>query len=60
MEIITHLYEHYTRKSPLDMAANNDRLWASYKAEEPLESRIERINECADFATAAGDPVLDT
>ena len=42
------------------MAANNERLQASYNAEEKLGSLIERLNECADFATAAGKTVLET
>ena len=33
---------------------------ASYNAEEPLESLIERLNKCVDFATAAREPVLYT
>ena len=32
----------------------------SYNAEEPLESLIERLNKCAYFSTAAGEPVSDT
>ena len=42
------------------MSANDERLQASYNAEETLGSLIERLNECADFATAAGKIVLET
>ena len=42
------------------MAENDERLRASYNNEEPLEILIERLNECADFATASGKPVLET
>ena len=60
MDLLTHLYKNYARISPSDMAANDERLRASYNAEEPLESLIESLNECADFATAAREPVLET
>ena len=60
IDLIKDLYEHYARISLSDMAANNERLQAYYNAEEPLESLIERLNECADFATADGDPFLGT
>ena len=53
-------YKHYARISPSDMVANDERLQASYNTEKPLKSLIERLNECADFATAAGEPVLET
>ena len=42
------------------MAANDERLRASYNAEEPLKSLTERLNKCAEFATAADDPVSET
>ena len=60
MDFLTHLYKNYARISPLDMAVNNERLQASYNAKEPLKSLIKRLNECADFATAAGEPVSET
>ena len=41
------------------MAANDERLRSSYNTEEPLKSLIGRLNECADFATAAGEPVSE-
>ena len=60
MDLLTHLYENYARIYLSDMTANNERLRASYNSEEPLESLIERLDECADFATAAGEPVSET
>ena len=42
------------------MAANDERLQSSYNAKTPLKSLIERLNECADFATAARESVLET
>ena len=42
MDIIKHIYEHYARISPSDMAANDEILRASYNTEEPLESLVER------------------
>ena len=37
-----------------------ERLRTSYNTEKPLESLIERLNKCADFATAVSKPVLET
>ena len=42
------------------MAANDKRLRAPYNAEDPLNSLIERLNECADFVTACTKPVSET
>ena len=42
------------------MAANDERLQSSYNAKTPLKSLIERLNECADFATAASGMILET
>ena len=33
---------------------------AAYNSEELLESLIERLDKCVDFATEAGDPVSET
>ena len=60
MDLIAHIYEHYGRISSTDMAANEKRLRSSYSAEEPLESLIEKLNECTDLATTASEPVLET
>ena len=60
MYLLTHLCKNYVRISPSDMAENDKRLLESYNTEEPLKSLIERLDECADFATAAGDPVSET
>ena len=42
------------------MAANDKRLRSPYNTEEPLKILIKMFNECADFATAASNPVLET
>ena len=60
MDLITHLYDHYAHISPSDMVENDERIRASYNAEEPFGSLVERLNECVDFATSASDPVLET
>ena len=52
-------YKHYAGISPSDTSENDERLQASYNAKEPLKSLIERLNECADFATASGKPVSE-
>ena len=60
MDILTHLYKNYARISPSDMTSKNERLQALYNSEEPLENLIKRIDECADFVTASGEPVSET
>ena len=60
MELISHLYKNYALISSTDMAANNKILCATYNTEDLLESLIESINECADFATTASEPVMET
>ena len=60
MDLITHLYNHYTHISPSDMVENDERLRASYNTKEPPEILITRLNECTDFTTAAGEPVSET
>ena len=45
MDLLTYHYENYACLSLSDMAANNERLRASYNAEKPLKSLIERLNE---------------
>ena len=60
MELLKHLYKNYAIISPLDMATNDEKLRALYNPEEPLESLIERLDECAYFATADGDILSET
>ena len=60
MDLLTLLYKNYACIYPSDMAANDEILRASYNADELIKSLIERLNECTNFATAAGEPVLDT
>ena len=42
------------------MAANDKIIRVLYNAEEPLESLIERLDECADFTTSTREPVSET
>ena len=42
------------------MVVNNQRLCSPYNAEEPPESLIKRLNDCADFATTASKTVSKT
>ena len=42
------------------MTANNERLRSACNAEEPLEGLIETLNNCADFAASASEPVSET
>ena len=60
MDLIKHIYEHFTRISLTYMAAHDERLRASYNSEEPLKSLTKRLNKCADFSTAVSDPVFYT
>ena len=59
MYLLTNIYKNYARISPSDMAAKGERLRSLYNTEEPLESLIERLDECTDFVTAAGEPVSE-
>ena len=60
MDLLPHLYKNYTCILPLDMADNDERIRESYNADETLKSPIERLGKCADFATAAREPVSET
>ena len=60
MDLLTYIYKNYAHILQSDMAAGYERLRALYNTEEPLESHIERLHECANFATAAVEPVPDT
>ena len=60
MKLINHLYKQYARISSMGMAANDEIIRASYNSKEPLGSLTERLNECADFVTAASEPVSET
>ena len=40
--------------------ANDNRLRTPYNKEDPLESLIERLNNCADLSTAASELVSET
>ena len=42
------------------MAGNYEIIRAPYNAEEPLKSLIKMLNKCAEFSTAAVEPVLET
>ena len=57
LELIQHLYTHYSRISATDMAASDGFIQFPYNAEEPLEGLIERLNDCTDFAAAASELV---
>ena len=45
LNIITHIYTHYTRISVTDMLANDKKLLSRYNAKELLGGITERLNE---------------
>ena len=42
-----------------DLAENNRKLRKTYNTDEPLESLYTSLNECLDYATAAGEPIIE-
>ena len=60
LELIQHLYTHYSRISATDMAARDGFIQFPYNAEEPLEGLIERLNEWANFEADAIDMVSES
>ena len=60
IDLISPHCEHYVSISLTDMEANHERIRASYNSEELLESLLERINKCVNFATASSEPVSET
>ena len=60
MELLSHLYNHYTRISSALYGARSLLSFAAISVEDPLNSLIERLNECADFVTAGTKPVSET
>ena len=60
LALLTHLYTNYACISATYVAASNKNILSQYKLEDPLEGIIERLNEYADFAAAASEPVTDT
>ena len=42
------------------MAVKQNCFYSPYNLKEPLETIIERLDECADFAVAMSEPVTDT
>ena len=42
------------------MSENDEQIRSPYNAAEPLKVLIERLNDCADFAAAARNPVSNT
>ena len=55
-----HLYSNYTRIYVTEMAEIDECLQSRYNAEEPIESLVKRLKECADFAMEESKPVTKT
>ena len=60
LALLNHLYSNSALHSAMNMVASNEKIRSRYNTEKPLKGLIERLNECADFATAAGKTVTET
>ena len=59
-EIITYIYANYASILSTDISTNDICLFSTHNSEDPIESLIKQLNECENFAAAAGKPVTDT
>ena len=60
LSILTHLYANYSHISTTDMVNSDNNIRSLYNSEEPLNSLVERLNKCVDFAVPVGYPVTET
>ena len=59
LTLLSHLYAHYTWILATDLAENDRKLQETFNPDEPIESFYTSLNECADYATAADDPITE-
>ena len=57
IRLLIYLYNNYVRISATDLAKNNKNLREPYNLDEPPKSLYTRLNECVNYATAAGEPI---
>ena len=43
----------------MDLTENNKNLQENYNKDEPLKSLYTRLNECVDYATSTGKPIIE-
>ena len=43
----------------MDLEENETKLWEPFNPDEPLERLYTKFNERVDYATVAGDPVME-
>ena len=56
--MITHLYLHYTKISPTDLALNDKATKKPYDPNLPIENLFEQINDTVDYTTAGDTPYI--
>ena len=54
-----HIYGNCARIFAMDLAYNDKKLRDSCNPNEPLNSPYTRLNECVDYAAAAGNPITE-
>ena len=59
LTIVIHLYVNYARIFATDLADNDKNLREPCNSDEPLKSLYTRLNECDDYATAVGEPIIE-
>ena len=57
--LMIHIYGNYARIFSMDLAYNDKKLRDSCNPDEPLNSLYTRLNECVDYAAAAGNPITE-
>ena len=59
LTLLSHLYGKYARILATDLTNNVKELRDPCNTDEPLKSLCTRLNECVDYATAAGKPITE-
>ena len=56
LTMIAHLYLHYAKISPTDLALNDKAMKTAYDPTLPIENLIEQINDAVEYAAAGKTP----
>ena len=59
LQLLSHLYAHYASILATDLADNGKKLREANNTDNPLESLYTRLNECVDYATSTGKPIIE-
>ena len=54
--MIVHLYLHYTKKNPTDLALNDIAMKKSYNPNLPIDNLFEQVNDAVEYAAAGNTP----